>query len=116
LFCVADYAEGDVVNKEPDKCVELAWFAWDALPAPLFMPITNLINSGFNLHDVQSSRYQHYKGNAYEIVARGKHSETAESMVVYRALKDGSVWIRPQKMFDENVIVDGQDVPRFRRI
>lgn len=34
-FWLAD-ADGDVVNREPDKCASWQWFPFDALPSPLF--------------------------------------------------------------------------------
>ena len=61
--------------------------------------------------------YRHYKGNEYEVVAIALHSETLEEMVVYRALYgDGKVWVRPRKMWDEEVEVDGKKVKRFSKI
>ncbi|MCX6779751.1 MAG: DUF1653 domain-containing protein [Candidatus Magasanikbacteria bacterium] len=61
--------------------------------------------------------YHHYKGNDYEVVGIAKHSETLEEMVVYKALYDnGSLWVRPLKMFEENVEVGEELVPRFKFI
>lgn len=63
---------------------------------------------------VRRGRYRHYKGNEYEVIDVACHSETEEEMVVYRTLYgDGSLWVRPFGMFIENVLVDGQMVPRF---
>ncbi len=71
-----------------------------------------------------------------------RHSETLEPMVIYKALPDpmigygglrdqgnlqtrtvykgdfpeGSLWVRPLAMFQENVVRDGKQVPRFRYI
>jgi len=65
-------------------------------------------------------KYQHYKGNFYEVIGVARDSETLEEMVVYRALYhhekygDDSLWVRPREMFEEKVIVDGHDVPRFK--
>lgn len=61
-------------------------------------------------------KYQHYKGGICEFVAEALHSETQELLVVYRDLKDGRLWVRPHKMFFENVEVDGKEVPRFKRL
>lgn len=59
-------------------------------------------------------RYQHYKGNFYEVVDIAWHSETEEELVVYRKLYgDGSLWVRPLEMFVEQVVVAGESVPRF---
>lgn len=58
--------------------------------------------------------YKHYKGNLYEVIAVARHSETLEEMVIYRALYgDFGYWVRPLKMFCENVVIDGKEVPRF---
>jgi len=60
-------------------------------------------------------KYRHYKGNEYEVIGIAKHSETEEDMVVYNKLYDGGgFWVRPLKMFLEEVEVDGQKVPRFQ--
>jgi hypothetical protein len=61
------------------------------------------------------------EGKYYEVMGVARHSETLESFVVYKALYEseypaGSLWVRPLKMFQENVTVDGQSVPRFRHI
>ena len=67
---------------------------------------------------VKPGIYRHYKGNLYNVVGVGRHSETLEEFVVYRALYDGefgknSIWIRPLSMFLEDVEVDGKKMPRF---
>ena len=60
-------------------------------------------------------KYQHYKGNNYEVLGVAKHSETLEDLVVYKKLyDDGGLWVRPLKMFLENVEVDGKIMPRFK--
>ena len=63
--------------------------------------------------------YRHYKNHQlYEVIAIGKHSETLEDLVVYKALYEsdkfpmGQIWCRPLKMWDE--LVD--DKPRFEKI
>jgi 8-oxo-dGTP diphosphatase len=48
LFAVADYASGDLVLKEPDKCEQWEWFAWSDLPEPLFVPVENLRKQNFS--------------------------------------------------------------------
>jgi cyclomaltodextrinase len=58
--------------------------------------------------------YRHYKGKEYEVIGIAKHSETLEDFVVYRALYgEGELWIRPLKMFEEQVVVDEKMAPRF---
>lgn len=58
--------------------------------------------------------YRHYKGNEYELVDVAVHSETLEEMVVYRALYgEHRLWVRPAKMWEEEVVADGKKVKRF---
>ena len=58
--------------------------------------------------------YKHYKGNLYEVMTTARHSETAEWMVVYKALyAEEGMWVRPYEMFIERVEVDGVMVSRF---
>lgn len=68
-------------------------------------------------------KFRHYKtGQLYEVLGEAIHSETYETMVVYKALYhcekfgNNQIWVRPKKMFLENVIHDGQTVPRFQRV
>ena len=58
--------------------------------------------------------YRHYKGNRYEVLGVARHSEIEEELVVYRALYgEGGLWVRPLAMFQEAVLADGREVPRF---
>ena len=62
-------------------------------------------------------KYRHYKGKEYEVLYVGKHSETLEPMVVYRALYgDFGIWIRPASMWNETVTKDGMEYKRFTHI
>lgn len=63
---------------------------------------------------VKLGKYKHFKGAEVEVIGVAKHSETLEEMVVYR--HDSELWVRPVKMFQEEVGVDGQLVPRFEFI
>jgi len=68
------------------------------------------------MQDIKLGRYRHYKGKDYRVIGVAKHSETLEELVVYEALYDNSeskLWVRPKKMFLENVEVAGQVRPRF---
>jgi cyclomaltodextrinase / maltogenic alpha-amylase / neopullulanase len=58
--------------------------------------------------------YKHFKGAEVEVIGVAKHSETLEEMVVYR--HESELWVRPVKMFEEEVDVSGQLVPRFKFI
>lgn len=61
---------------------------------------------------IEPGPYRHFKGGRYEVVGTAKHSETEESLVVYRA-SDGSLWVRPEAMWSETVEHEGATVPRF---
>lgn len=63
---------------------------------------------------VKTGIYKHYKGNLYEVLDTGRHSETEEWMVIYRTLYgDGGTWIRPYDMFMESIELNGEVVKRF---
>jgi hypothetical protein len=67
--------------------------------------------------EIKPGIYKHSKkGTLYKVHFVAKHSETLEDMVVYEALYDNDMskfWIRPAKMWFEEVKVDGKIVPRF---
>lgn len=66
---------------------------------------------------LKPGRYQHYKGNHYEVVGVAKHSETEEELVVYRALYgEQGLWVRPLEMFMECVPHEGVCIKRFEYI
>lgn len=61
--------------------------------------------------------FQHFKGGKYRFVRTAFDSETQERMVVYQALYgDQAYWVRPEKMFFENVTRDGKTFNRFTEI
>ncbi len=67
--------------------------------------------------EIRPGRYRHFKGNEYEVLGVGKHSETLEEMVIYRALYgEGGIWVRPISMWNETVERDGMTFQRFTRI
>lgn len=54
--------------------------------------------------ELKKGIYRHFKGNEYEVLDLAMHSETQEPFVVYRALYgEGKLWVRPLKMFTEEV-------------
>lgn len=69
------------------------------------------------MRGLRLGEYEHYKGNRYRVVGTARHSETLEELVVYQALYgENGLWVRPLKMFLEEVEVGGKKVPRFRFI
>lgn len=67
-------------------------------------------------------KYKHYKGGLYEVIGKAHHSESLEKLVIYRALyktpeyEEGTIWARPEDMFNGKVLVDEREVPRFEYI
>lgn len=66
------------------------------------------------MEDIQGL-YKHYKGNMYEVIGKATHSETEEEMVVYTT-ENNRMFVRPYDMFFEQVEVNGETLPRFKRI
>ncbi|MDO8557300.1 MAG: DUF1653 domain-containing protein [Candidatus Jorgensenbacteria bacterium] len=62
--------------------------------------------------------YEHSKsGKRYNALEVGRHSETLEELVIYQALYgEKDIWVRPIKMFLEEVEINCAKVPRFRYI
>ncbi|KRU23758.1 DUF1653 domain-containing protein [Psychrobacter pocilloporae] len=66
---------------------------------------------------VSQGIYRHYKGSLYQVLHTAQHSETEESLVVYRCLYgEYGVWVRPLAMFAETVTIEGKEIPRFELI
>ncbi len=64
--------------------------------------------------NIKPGKYRHYKGNEYRVISMATHSETLEPMVVYQALYgDRGIWVRPARMWNELVEVQGKQVLRF---
>lgn len=58
--------------------------------------------------------FRHFKGNRYRLEGFAKDSETTEEVVIYRQLYgEGSLWVRPAKMFFETIERDGKMIKRF---
>lgn len=67
--------------------------------------------------EIKLGKYRHFKGNEYEVIGIGKHSETLEEMVIYRALYgDSGYWVRPADMWNEEIVHDGKTYKRFTYI
>jgi len=78
------------------------------------------MNEFEDLPSIEPGVYRHYKGNEYQVLGVGCHTEAHEYYVVYapKNPKDGQpkLWVRPYGMFIEMVEVNGKAVPRFERL
>ena len=69
------------------------------------------------MSEVKPGRYRHYKGGEYTVLGVARHSETEESLVVYRPeYGERGLWVRPLSMFQESVETPDGPVPRFALI
>lgn len=63
---------------------------------------------------MKAGRYRHFKGGEYQVQGVARHSESGELLVVYTPLYgEGGLWVRPLAMFEETVLRDGREQPRF---
>ena len=68
---------------------------------------------------IKLGKYQHFKGNFYQVLHCARHSETNEWFVVYQPLykqkngDDAGIWIRPLAMFTEIIEREGKPLQRF---
>ena len=66
---------------------------------------------------IKTGRYQHFKGNYYQVLHIAKHSETQEYLVVYQPeYGDKEIWVRPLTMFDEMIEREGKTFKRFTKV
>lgn len=69
------------------------------------------------MDNIEKGMYRHYKGNIYNVLHIGLHTETMEKMVVYQDASDSSkIWVRPASMWNEIADVDGEQKLRFEKI
>jgi len=71
------------------------------------------------MEEIKKGIYEHYKGNLYQVLDTGIHTEAREAVVIYKALykgdfKEGQLWVRPLAMFQESVTINGKEIPRFK--
>ena len=73
--------------------------------------------------------YQHYSGKKYEVIGQARYSEDPnKEFVIYKQLYEsqirgtttnlpvGTLWARPLESFVETVEINGQQVPRFKKL
>jgi hypothetical protein len=66
---------------------------------------------------LKPGKYRHFKGGEYQVQGVARHSETEELLVVYTPLYgEGGLWARPLSMFQQTVMHDGREQPRFEYV
>lgn len=56
--------------------------------------------------EIRPGLYRHHKENEYTVVGVARHSETLETLVVYRQeYGDHGLWVRPAAIFAETIVV-----------
>lgn len=117
-----DFDSGDNMGQNVRKCMEMADFT--------IVNDDNLRDSMERIEKIWKqmtferfeeirvgSRYQHYRGNVYEVIGAGFDSETLEEVVIYRGqyvdekLGQNPVFVRKKSEFLENV-----EIPRFKLV
>lgn len=80
--------------------------------------MVNVPDEQLNVPFIETGRYQHYKGNFYEVIGVALDSENVQPLVVYTPLYDTKVklWARPYEMFMSSVVMNGVEVPRFKKV
>lgn len=72
------------------------------------------------MQPIPKGYYRHYKGGIAKVIDQAKNSETLEEYIAYyhQESETGQVtlWVRPKKMFQEKVTINGQKIPRFEYI
>jgi len=82
-----------------------------------YVPLIEKLMMEHPFHEDKPRYFQHFKGNKYRLEHIAFDSETQERMVVYQALYgDRKYWVRPEKMFFEQIERDGKRFSRFTEI
>jgi len=74
------------------------------------------------MDEIKPGKYRHYKGGQYDVIGVARNEADLQEFVIYRSLYDapdfpkGSLWARAKKSFQEKVVVDGVERPRFEFI
>ena len=82
-----------------------------------YVPLAEKMLLDYPLPEDGIRYFQHFKGGHYRYVRTAFDSETQERMVIYQALYGNrQYWVRPEKMFFENVTRDGRTFARFTEV
>ena len=107
-----------IENLELDENDE--WVKYYRDKPAVFREVVNGVDkkSTFIVPELETGVYEHFKGNKYEVIGVGLDTETEEAVVIYRPFDGSGVsyWVRPYKMFIEDAELNGNLVPRFKRI
>lgn len=60
--------------------------------------------------------YEHYKGNRYDYLGMAIQHADSAIMAIYRSTDTGTRYARPHEEFFGDVLVDGQEIRRFKLI
>lgn len=67
------------------------------------------------MQQLKKGIYRHFKGKEYRLISEALNSETKEDFIIYQDVKnEDKIWVRPKKIFLEEVEVDGKIKPRFK--
>lgn len=82
-----------------------------------YVPLIEKLLMEYPLPEDGIRYFKHFKGGNYRFIRTAFDSETKERMVIYQALDgDEQYWVRPEKMFFENIERDGRCFSRFTEI
>ena len=70
------------------------------------------------MNKVENGFYRHFKGSTYEVLGETTHTETNETLILYKSVGADKLYSRPIDMFLEEVTITGNlfPVPRFEKI
>ncbi|MBU6389127.1 DUF1653 domain-containing protein [Patescibacteria group bacterium] len=74
------------------------------------------------MKDPRPGKYQHYKGEYYQVFGVAHDSDTGEEYVMYQGLYDSPefgprpLWVRKKDSFLKLATVDGKTVERYRYV
>jgi hypothetical protein len=79
--------------------------------------MVNVPDEQLHVPYLELGTYQHYKGNMYEVIGVALDSESVQPVVIYKPLYETKIplWSRPYDMFTSTVMIDGVEIPRFKK-